>query len=97
MSAVRCYFCSRPCEREVEPAVGDEPAVFERDVWVVVLRNRLLADVCQACWQAWPDPWKRFPAVGFGRGSDEDHGPRRSTKTVTDMDEFVRLLRETAP
>jgi hypothetical protein len=62
-----CSVCERPCEREVEPAVGDCPAVLEPDVWQVVFRNRLVFDACHACWSRWPDEWKHFPDEGFGR------------------------------
>jgi hypothetical protein len=71
-SIVRCHVCGRRCEREVEPAITREgevvlPAVLERDVWNVVARNHLILDVCHRCWMLWPDAWKRFPEIGFGR------------------------------
>jgi hypothetical protein len=65
---IRCAVCERPCEREVEPAVGECPAVLEDDVWTVALRNGLRVDACHACWFKWPDEHKLFPAFGFGRG-----------------------------
>jgi hypothetical protein len=80
----RCHVCGRRCVYEVEPACGTLPAVTEPDVWCIVLRNRLIVDACQSCWQLWPDDWKHFPDRGFGRW------------TLT-TDELVELLRETAP
>lgn len=62
-----CHICKLPCEREVEPRVGTAPAIIERDVWRVVARNGLHVDACASCWGLWPDDWKVFPAVGFGR------------------------------
>lgn len=79
----RCHVCERPCVYEVDPACGSLPAVTEPDVWRVVARNGLIIDVCQPCWQLWPDPWKRFPEVGFGRWP-------------VDVEAIVRALQETA-
>lgn len=64
----RCHLCRAECVREVEPAVGDSPAILSPDVWRVVARNQLWLDVCLACWMLWPDDWKHFPSEGFGRG-----------------------------
>ena len=63
----RCAVCESPCVREVEPACGKLPAVTVPDVWQVVFRNRLAFPACDRCWGKWPDDWKRFPEVGFGR------------------------------
>lgn len=62
----RCHVCGARCEREVEPRVGDCPAVVVADVWTIVLRNRLTVPACDRCWGLWPDGWKHLPAVGFG-------------------------------
>ena len=35
--------------------------------WTVTIRNGLRIHACQDCWQRWPDPFKEFPAIGFGR------------------------------
>jgi hypothetical protein len=68
----RCHLCREGCEREVEPAVGECPAIVEPDVWHVVARNRLILDVCLACWMLWPDDWKHSPPVGFGGSEIRD-------------------------
>jgi hypothetical protein len=104
----RCSLCNRPCVYEVEPAItrGDEivePAVVVEDVWEVVYRNKLVFPACDLCWGKWPDPWKRFPAKGFGRLRDE-----RPLPELVSLDDFndvpwrppldvVDVLRETAP
>jgi hypothetical protein len=67
----RCALCGRPCEREVEPAIGECPAVVEPDVWEVVFRNGLAFDACLECWGKWPDEHKLFPTFGFGRVAAE--------------------------
>lgn len=63
----RCHVCGARCEREVEPAVGELPAVLEADVWMVAMRNGIYVEACLACWMKWPDEHKLFPAEGFGR------------------------------
>src|SRR5262249_4883743 len=80
----RCHLCHERCEHEVEPRVGDCPAIVEPDVWHVVARNRLILAVCDQCWGLWPDDWKHFPEVGFGRWP-------------LTVEELVTVLRETAP
>lgn len=79
----RCHLCDGPCSYEVEPAFGELPAVLDDDVWTVVMRNGLAVDACHACWAMWPDDFKRFPEVGYGR-----------TGEPVDV---VAVLRETAP
>ena len=56
-----CTLCGRPCEYEVEPAVGDEPAVVEADTCLVAMRNGIYVDACFWCWFKWPDEHKIIP------------------------------------
>lgn len=84
-NSTRCHICRGACEREVEPAITRfdanvphhqrevvVPAVFEPDVWTVVLRNGMHASVCHPCWFSWPDDSKLYPEEGFGRGGAFD-------------------------
>ena len=82
-----CRLCASPCVYEVEPAFGEHlPAVMEADVWRVVAGNNLILEVCQLCWQLWPNDWKLFPAEGFG-GSADTH---RSSHIA--LDALLELL-----
>lgn len=63
----RCHLCGRPCVHEIEPTCGDLPAVTVPDVWTVVMRNGIHVGACHACWMKWPDPFKLWPELGFGR------------------------------
>jgi hypothetical protein len=110
----RCHVCGRPCVYEVEPAITRDgvvvvPAEIEEDVWEIVLRNRLVFSACDRCWGMWPDPWKRFPAEGFGRVPDEsplpdlvglndfNDVPWRPGLEQREPLDIVAVLRETAP
>jgi hypothetical protein len=72
----RCHVCDRPLERD---------EYWDED-WKVVLRNRLIVSSCQWCWMLWPDAWKHFPPIGFGRWSDiETPWPAVSREEVVDL------------
>jgi hypothetical protein len=77
-----CTICGRPCEYELEPAVGDEPAVLEDEIYRVAMRNGIYIEACFWCWLKWPDEHKVIP----GRPHPDAVG----------LPDLVGLLRETA-
>jgi hypothetical protein len=62
----RCHVCERPLELDDR---DDDGRNYE-----VVLRNRLVFTSCFSCWFKWPDPWKRFPANGYGCSAEVTNG-----------------------
>lgn len=69
MSASRCHVCDRP-----------------REDWecLVAMRNGLYVEACWSCWFRWPDGFKTFPAVGFGRGLENEPPSGLRTHVVYD-------------
>jgi thymidine kinase len=56
-----CRMCGRPCEYQLEPAVGDEPAVVEDDIYLVAMGNGRYIEVCLDHWIMWPAAHKIDP------------------------------------
>lgn len=76
-----CRMCGRPCVYEVEPAVLDEQAIVEDDVYLVAMANGLYIEACGWCWLKWPNGHKVVPVGRYGNCGE---------------DSPVELLQETA-
>lgn len=65
----RCEVCERPVAHDHDPHQPEGHYADEH--WEVVVRNGFAVRTCWSCWMAWPDSFKRWPAVGFGRWPDD--------------------------
>jgi hypothetical protein len=80
----RCYICERPLDHDHDEFQPEGHYVDDR--WDVVIRNGQIVESCWSCWFRWPDPFKQWPARGFGRRPHDE--PKRSHISIEEIVEL---------